>query len=373
MKIINPFEDVYLSLKQQSLLSGISEVDVKKIVETLNIKGEASDSGDIYYSLDDCFLLNHSIFKTKYENINEAFYITMGTQKGGVGKTTLSYQIGLFLSFLGYKVLFADFDAQSNLTSLFNESIDESEFSLYDYFQSQNTLDELIIKVNENISLIPSNNSVGEINSILEKSSKETNDNSLSKLKQGLRAEDEFNSSLFLKFREDLRNVSREFDFVIFDTHPETNYLNRLALQASELCIVPMEPTKFSKGSLRKVVPELKQALLITDTESRDENIRVLLNLTRPLKNEDIKELKIKEMNKGFGKVLLDNHVNFHHELMEATDMSFPIWAYPETSKEAIIDIRNVTLELVDFISKNHFEVAKNTTENKSGRRILGW
>lgn len=373
MKIINPFEDVYLSLKQQGLLSGSSEVVIREIVETLKIKGEPSDSGDIYYSLNDCVLMNHSIFKTKYENINEPFYITMGTQKGGVGKTTLSYQIGLFLSLLGFKVLFADFDAQSNLTSLFNESIEESEFSLYDYFQDQNTLDDLIIKINENISLIPSNNSVGEINSILEKSSRENNDNSFSKLKQGLRAEDEFNSSLFLKFREDLRSVSKEFDFVIFDTHPETNYLNRLALQASDLCIVPMEPTKFSKGSLRKVVPELKQALLITETEFRDENIRVLLNLTRPLKNEDVKEIKIKEMNKGFGKVLLDNHINFHYELMEATDMSFPIWAYPETSREAIIDIRNIVFELVDFISKNHFEVATNSTQERRGRRVLGW
>ncbi|MBK9462575.1 MAG: ParA family protein [Sphingobacteriales bacterium] len=39
--------------------------------------------------------------------------------KGGVGKTTLVYHTAWMLAELGYKVLVADFDPQTNLTAIF--------------------------------------------------------------------------------------------------------------------------------------------------------------------------------------------------------------------------------------------------------------
>ena len=42
--------------------------------------------------------------------------IAVFNNKGGVGKTTLTYQLGCALAELGYKTLLVDLDPQSNLT-----------------------------------------------------------------------------------------------------------------------------------------------------------------------------------------------------------------------------------------------------------------
>jgi chromosome partitioning protein len=55
-----------------------------------------------------------------------AFY----NHKGGVGKTTLLYNLGLALTHAGHNVLFVDGDAQANLTSI--SMTDEKIESAYD-------------------------------------------------------------------------------------------------------------------------------------------------------------------------------------------------------------------------------------------------
>ena len=346
---------------------------IESLAVSLGIEIIKSDDGELYLSVDNCSTINKKMFTEKFPRVNETFYLTVGTQKGGVGKTTISYQLGLLLSLLGYKTLFVDFDAQSNLTSLFNETIEESEFSLYDYFCENKEIKDLITKINPSLSLLPANTNVGEINSILEESSRESEEE-LSGLKKHLsNTNNHFNSKLFVQFRKDLELAANDYDFVIFDTHPETNFLNRLALQVSNLCLVPMEPTKFSKSSLRKVVPEIRESLLISDTEYKDKNVRVLLNFTRPVKSLAEKEKKIKEMNRAFGKVLLENHINFHYEITEATDMSYPVWAYPETTVDAILDIKKIVFELLDFISREHSKDVEDQTSRGPRKRTLGW
>lgn len=61
--------------------------------------------------------------------------ITFGTLKGGVGKTTLCFNIGGILSQLGFKVLIIDSDLQGNLTN--NIGIDRTStdmLTLYDVY-----------------------------------------------------------------------------------------------------------------------------------------------------------------------------------------------------------------------------------------------
>jgi cellulose biosynthesis protein BcsQ len=372
MKTINPFEDLDLSLKQLVTLTDFSEDSIKSVALDNNIKFIKSDIGDLFISVEEAVVITKILSKETFKNINSTFNLTIGTQKGGVGKTTISYQLGIYYAMLGYKILYVDMDAQSNLTSLFGDNAFEGESSLYDYFTEKNSLNDLILKVNDNISIIPSNAEVGDINAILEKSAMESKE-SESKIKRMINSDsNEFNTSLFTQFRNDLGRVSKGYDFVIFDTHPETNYLNRLALQCSQLCLVPMEPTNFSMKSLKKVVPEMRESLLMSDTDYRDENIRVLLNFTRPIKNQASKDKKIKEMSKGFGAVLLNNHIDFHYELTEATDLSFPIWAYPETTMEAISDFKMISLELLEFVNEEHFRSIEPKA-NVHIKRTLAW
>lgn len=89
--------------------------------------------------------------------------ITFGTLKGGVGKTTLCFNIGGILSQLGFKVLIIDSDLQGNLTN--NIGIDRTSknlLTLYDVYNmaaTQPSPDRLVYQAPNNrlpnLDLIP--------------------------------------------------------------------------------------------------------------------------------------------------------------------------------------------------------------------------
>ena len=75
--------------------------------------------------------------------------ISVSNQKGGVGKTTLSFHLGIYLASTGRKSLLIDCDPQGNLTRSFIDEMPET--GLYEAL-SGNKFD--LIPVMENLSLL---------------------------------------------------------------------------------------------------------------------------------------------------------------------------------------------------------------------------
>ena len=71
--------------------------------------------------------------------------------KGGVGKTTSTYNIGYYLAKQGYKVLLIDADAQFNLTQM--AAADQTS-SLYKILKKQSVVNPH--KIADNFHIIPS-------------------------------------------------------------------------------------------------------------------------------------------------------------------------------------------------------------------------
>ncbi len=77
--------------------------------------------------------------------------ITSG--KGGVGKSVISANIGSILAERGYRVCLFDADfSLANLDILFNIKVKKN---LLNFLKGEVTLDEIIVKIDENLSLIP--------------------------------------------------------------------------------------------------------------------------------------------------------------------------------------------------------------------------
>ena len=85
--------------------------------------------------------------------------LTVLCQKGGVGKTTFVVNLGKLLSHKGYKTLLIDTDPQGNVSTYLNfDKNSRAALSATDLFE--NRLDKEIMKVSENLYLIPSNKSI---------------------------------------------------------------------------------------------------------------------------------------------------------------------------------------------------------------------
>ena len=82
--------------------------------------------------------------------------ITFAAVKGGVGKTTLSYNFSAYLADLGYKVLMIDFDHQCNLSQILG--IYDQKNTVLSIFEKIDTLHieekVKIHRINDNIDLI---------------------------------------------------------------------------------------------------------------------------------------------------------------------------------------------------------------------------
>ncbi|MCT1452907.1 MULTISPECIES: ParA family protein [unclassified Corynebacterium] len=164
-----------------------------------------------------------------------ATIISMVNQKGGVGKTTSSINLGACLAEQGRKVLLVDLDPQGALSAGLNVSHDEDQVTVYDLMLDNTSSIHAAIK-HTNVSgldMVPANIdlSAAEIQLVNEVGREQT-------------------------LGRALRPVRGEYDFIIIDCQPSLGLLTVNALACSQGVIIPMECEYFS----------LRGLALLTDT-----------------------------------------------------------------------------------------------------------
>lgn len=157
---------------------------------------------------------------------------TFSTVKGGIGKTTLSYNFGEYLAKQGKKVLFLDFDEQSSLSHIYG--ITDQEGTAADILDIDNT-DGSKVKirnVNENIDLISGSTRLDTIQSRI-------NDHSNKNMLLFM-----WLSKYFDKFNLD------QYDYMIIDTHPDVQTATKNAIIVSDAVLSPVIPNRMSFDSI---------------------------------------------------------------------------------------------------------------------------
>ncbi|MEW6738177.1 MAG: AAA family ATPase, partial [Acidobacteriota bacterium] len=71
--------------------------------------------------------------------------IALINQKGGVGKTTSTVNLGAALAMAGKKILVVDLDPQAHLTLSFGLQPDTLDLTIYDLLKGDSSRDEVII------------------------------------------------------------------------------------------------------------------------------------------------------------------------------------------------------------------------------------
>lgn len=169
------------------------------------------------------------------EKHGPATIISMCNQKGGVGKTTSTINMGACLAEMGRKVLLVDLDPQGALSAGLGLAYDEIEDTIYDVMLDSQTSIHSAIKHTSvsNLDLVPANIdlSAAEIQLVNEVGREHT-------------------------LARALRPVQRDYDFIIIDCQPSLGLLTVNALACSQGVIIPMECEFFS----------LRGLALLTDT-----------------------------------------------------------------------------------------------------------
>ena len=234
--------------------------------------------------------------------------ISIANQKGGVGKTTTTINLGTCLAKKGKKVLLIDADPQGNATSGLGAE-KEVEFSTYDILVGDTELKQAIEQTGvKNLFVCPSNiNLAGAEVELVSMMSREQ------------------------RLKEKLDEVKDVFDYVLIDCPPSLGLITLNSFTASDSVLIPVQCEYYALeglGQLLNTVNLVKKHL--------NKNLQIegalltMYDIRTNLSNQVVKEVKKYFDNKVY-KTVIPRNVR----LSEAPSYGMPITEYDPRSKGA--------------------------------------
>lgn len=198
-----------------------------------------------------------------------ATVFTLVNQKGGVAKTTSSFNIGAAFAKRGFRVLLVDLDPQASLTIYAGLEPYEQTASIVDVLKSpQGDLRKAIVHVRDKMDIITSRIELAALeNELLSRTARE------------------------LILARALSSAKDEYDFVVIDCPPQLSTLTINALACTDKVIIPCKTDYLAYRGLKQLLetvdtvrsyfkPDLEVVgLLATMFESRAKDDNEILEL----------------------------------------------------------------------------------------------
>lgn len=209
--------------------------------------------------------------------------IAITNQKGGVGKTTTTFNLGVALAKQGKKVLIVDVDPQSNLTTYagwYNE--EDLKYTLSDLMEQSMNDEEIktkesILHHKENIDLIPSSLNLSALENALA-----------------------YAMSREYTLRNCLSIVKNDYDYILLDCQPSLGMLTINALASADSVLIPVQSEYFAlRGmtDLFKIINKVRRQ--INPTLKIDGAFLTLVDKRTNLSKEIAKQI-----NDNYGSIL---------------------------------------------------------------------
>jgi len=159
--------------------------------------------------------------------------IAIANQKGGVGKTTISYNLAAMIAHWKprLRVLAIDNDPQGNLTSSFLENPEQLTANILDAYNDKPIIPRQISK---NLYLFGSNIALAPV------------------------AERDF--QVVFRLKDALGMLQDQFDYAIIDCLPSFGHLHLAALNAADCVLIPVKPSPYALAGMKDLLSTVKQA-----------------------------------------------------------------------------------------------------------------
>jgi chromosome partitioning protein len=165
--------------------------------------------------------------------------IAIANQKGGVGKTNITFNLSGALAEKGKRILLIDLDQQGNLSSCFLDSIYDLKTTVADILLDEDIpISRAVQKTSfPNIDIIPSNIDLSKID---------------------LQLAGEPDAQYFLA--DKLEEIKDTYHYILVDCPPSLGLATRIGLVASDKVIIPLEcqewavkGTAYLRGAIAKI------------------------------------------------------------------------------------------------------------------------
>ncbi len=235
--------------------------------------------------------------------------LAITNQKGGVGKTTTSINLGSFLACAGNKVVIVDLDPQANATSGLGVSMGADTSTLYEVLVGRVGVEEALqMAERKDLYIIPSTtNLAGAAIELMEASHRE------------------------YRLRRAIKNLREQFDFVLIDCPPSLGLLTINGLVAADRIVIPVQCEYFAMEGLGKLLETVE--LVRKHLNPRLQVVGVVLTMYD--RRTAMARKIVREVRKTFPGHVFESVIPRNTELAEAPSKGQSIVAYAGHSRGA--------------------------------------
>ena len=248
--------------------------------------------------------------------------IAMVNQKGGVGKTTSTINLGDALAELGRKVLMVDFDPQGALSAGFGVNPHELDTTVYTVMMDRKTDVREAIRATEfpNMDLLPANIdlSAAEVQLVNEVAREQVLSSALKKVKD-------------------------DYDVVLIDCQPSLGLLTVNALTAADGVIIPLICEFFALRAVALLVDSIEKVQDRLNPDLRIDGVLATMFDSRTLHSKEV----LARIVDAFGDKVFDTVIKRTVKFPDATVSAEPILTYAPTHTGAIA-YRELAKELIE-------------------------